>query len=311
MESIKNAVVAGVQIRRGLVSDQGIEIAYEDWGDPLHPPLLLIMGIGGQMLLWPDDFCRQFVETGMRVIRFDNRDVGLSEKTTVQSRMPLWLVMMRAQLGLRSEVPYSLVDMAADAARLLSWLSIPRAHVLGASMGGMIAQVFAAKFPQHVLSLTILFSSTNQPLLPFPAPSILLKLLRRSVPNASKKDLKEQQKSLLRAIESPAYPMPEHELDELIDRIGERGIDPEGTRRQLYALLGTGDLRNFSKQIKASTLVIHGAHDRMIPRAAGQAVARAIPGAIFKLIPDMAHDMPHQLRPMLIDLIYGHAILKG
>ncbi|TQI80623.1 alpha/beta hydrolase family protein [Serratia fonticola] len=152
-----------IEIRSGLAPCGSIQIAYEDWGDETHPPLLLIMGIGAQMLLWPDDFCQRLVESGFRVIRFDNRDVGLSSQTREKRRQPL---------GWQTPVPYTLADMAQDAVQLLDHLRIPKAHVLGGSMGGMIAQILAADYPQRVISLIILFSSTNQPLLPPPAPAL-------------------------------------------------------------------------------------------------------------------------------------------
>ena len=171
----------------------------------------------------------------------------------------------------------------------------------------MIAQVLAAEYPERIDSLTILFSSTNQPLLPPPAPSLLLKLLRCPSPQASKVELMDQQKSLLRAIGSQTYPMEESELDALVERLYERGADTDGTRRQMAALLGTGDLRRYCRRIAAGTLVIHGLDDRLIPPTCGKAVARMIPNAALELIPDMAHDLPRRLWPRLINLLTWQA----
>ncbi|CAI0715564.1 alpha/beta hydrolase [Serratia ficaria] len=296
-----------IEIRRGVTEQGDVPIAYEDWGAVSHPPLLLIMGIGAQMLLWPDDFCRALVAKGFRVIRFDNRDVGLSGKTQGQRRMPLWLLMLRAQLGWQTAVPYTLADMAADAVRLLDHLQIPQAHVLGASMGGMIAQVLAAEYPQRVRSLTILFSSTNQPLLPPPAPSLLLRLLRRPPAEATQQQRQQAMKDFLRALGTRSYPLDEAELDLLVRRLLKRGVEPEGMQRQLSALLGSGDLRRYSRKISAPTLVIHGEADRLVRKAGGVAIARAVANARLHTIPGMGHDLPPQLRPRLIALIAEHA----
>ncbi|NIC28214.1 alpha/beta fold hydrolase [Serratia plymuthica] len=248
-----------IAIRRGLTEQGEVPIAYEDWGNIAHPPLLLIMGIGAQMLLWPDDFCR------------------------------------------------ALEDMAQDAVHLLDHLQIAQAHVLGASMGGMIAQVLAAEYPQRVKSLTILFSSTNQPLLPPPAPSLLKLLLRRPPANATPQQRCQSLKDGLRALGSPAYPLEEAELDMLVRRLLKRGMDAEGLQRQLSALLGSGDLRRYSHRITAPTLVIHGSADRLVRKAGGVAVARAIAHSQLQVIPKMGHDLPPQLRPQLIEMISAHA----
>jgi pimeloyl-ACP methyl ester carboxylesterase len=295
-----------IEIRSGLAPCGSIQIAYEDWGDETHPPLLLIMGIGAQMLLWPDDFCQRLVESGFRVIRFDNRDVGLSSQTREKRRQPLGWLMLRAQLGWQTPVPYTLADMAHDAVQLLDHLRIPKAHVLGGSMGGMIAQILAADYPQRVISLIILFSSTNQPLLPPPAPALLRQLLRSIPADATPDEQRKQLKQRLRALGSARYPVDEAELDTLAIRILQRGGDAEGIERQLSALLGSGDLRRYSQRIVAPTLVIHGSADRMVRKAGGVAVARAIANATLHIIPQMGHDLPPALRPLLVKLITEH-----
>lgn len=299
-----------IAIRSGVTAGGAVPIAYEDWGDEHSPALLMIMGIGAQMLLWPDDFCRVLVKRGLRVIRFDNRDVGLSGKTQGRRSLPLWRLILRAQLGWQTPVPYSLADMAADAVHVLDYLQIARAHVLGGSMGGMIAQVLAAEYPQRIRSLSILFSSTNQPLLPPPAPSLLYLLLKKPAVGS----VEQQQayiKAHLRKIASKAYPMDEHELDTTVARICARGVDSGGLQRQLSALLGSGDLRRYSQRIQAPTLVIHGSADRLVRKAGGVAVARAIPNARLQIIADMGHDLPQPLRPQLAEMIAKHALAAG
>ncbi|CAI1653282.1 3-oxoadipate enol-lactonase 2 [Serratia marcescens] len=297
-----------ITVRCGVTEQGEVPLAYEDWGDEAHPPLLLIMGIGAQLLLWPDDFCRALVAKGFRVIRYDNRDVGLSGKTRAQRKTPLWLLMLRAQLGWQTLVPYTLADMATDAAHLLDHLRIPQAHVLGASMGGMIAQVLAAEYPQRVASLCILFSSTNQPLLPPPAPSLLWLLVRRPAADMTLQQRQEGMKAFLRALGTATYPPEEAELDVLVKRLLKRGVDPEGMQRQLSALLGSGDLRRYSRRIAAPTLVIHGDRDRLVRKAGGVAIARAVANARLQIMPGMGHDLPAALRPQLVTMIARHAL---
>ncbi|KTT52504.1 alpha/beta hydrolase [Pseudomonas oryzihabitans] len=290
--------------REGRARVGALELAYEDWGDPAHPPLLLIMGFGAQLLLWPEGFCEALVSRGLRVIRFDNRDIGQSSRLSWPGgRAPsLWPVLGRAQLGKTSAVPYRLDAMAADAVGLLDHLGLERAFVLGGSMGGMIAQILAADWPQRVKRLGILFSSTNQPLLPPPSLKLLGSLLLRPPADLPLDAAIARQKALLRGIESPRYRQSEADLERLVQRILARGVDVEGVQRQLFALLGSGDLRPFARRIQAPTLVVHGACDPLLKPACGRAVARAIPGARFELIPEMAHDLPAPLWPHLSEL---------
>jgi pimeloyl-ACP methyl ester carboxylesterase len=290
-----------MDIREGRARVGALELAYEDWGDPADPALLLIMGFGAQLLLWPEGFCEALVRRGLRVIRFDNRDVGQSSRLSWPGGRPpsLWPVLGRAQLGKTSAVPYRLEAMAADAVGLLDHLGLERAHVLGGSMGGMIAQILAADWPQRVARLGILFSSTNQPLLPPPSFRLLGSLLRRPPADLPADQALARQKALLRGIESPGYRQSEADLERLVQRILARGVDVDGVQRQLFALLGSGDLRPFARRIQAPTLVVHGARDPLLRPACGRAVARAIPGARFELVPEMAHDLPAALWPRL------------
>jgi pimeloyl-ACP methyl ester carboxylesterase len=287
-------------MRAGTAHCKDVDLVYEDWGDIAAPPLVLIMGLGAQLVLWPDGFCQQLVEQGFRVIRFDNRDAGLSSRVDKPYTTPMWKVMARAQVGLSSPTPYSLVDMADDVAQLMDALGVAAAHIVGASMGGMIAQIFAANYPEKVRALTILFSSTNQPLLPPPAISVFRKLVTTPPEGAGEEAIVRRQRDLFLAIGSAAHPMPEQELDALIRLQIARGTDFKATARQFAAVLGTGDLRRFSTRITAPTVVIHGLADRLIKAAGGRAVARAIQGATLQLIPDMAHDLPRALWPQIL-----------
>ncbi|MGY4535539.1 pimeloyl-ACP methyl ester carboxylesterase [Pseudomonas sp. TE3786] len=287
-------------MRSGIAQCRDVELVYEDWGELSAPPLLLIMGLGAQMVLWPDDFCQHLVERGFRVIRFDNRDSGLSSRINKPFNTPMWKLLARAQLGLRSPAPYSLVNMADDVAQLMTALDITSAHIVGASMGGMIAQVFAANYPERVRALTILFSSTNQPLLPPPAFGVFRKLISTPPPGASADTIVLRQRALFRAIGSAAHPMPEQELEQLIRLQIARGADFKATARQFAAILASGDLRGYCQRIKAPTVVIHGLADKLVRPAGGKAIARAIAGAKLQLIADMAHDLPRALWPQII-----------
>ena len=289
-----------MEIRRGMAEANGLELAYEDMGDVLHPPVLLIMGLSAQLSLWPLGFCEQLVKQGYRVIRFDNRDIGLSSKLSqLKVRGPVWQRMLRAQLGLPSPVPYTLHDMAADVRGLLDFLQIPSAHIVGASMGGMITQVFAATWPERVRSVGIIFSSTNQALLPPPKPSALKPLMSGPGKGATREQIIAHSMHFMRVIGGPKYPHTEDELRTLATTMYERSYHPAGVVRQFNAILGTGSLRSLAKRIDKPAVVIHGLSDPLVRPACGKAVARAIPDSRLVLIPGMGHDLPAGVWPQI------------
>lgn len=297
-----------IEIRTGVAPVGDVELAFEDWGDISHPPLLLIMGLSAQLLLWPDGFCEELVKKGYRVIRFDNRDIGLSTKIRSKGPHPKeWMLMARAQFGLTSKVPYTLHDMKEDVRGLLDYLKIEKAHVVGASMGGMIAQLLAATYPERVASLSVVFSSTNQPLLPPPAPSALLPLMKGPGPKASRDQLIKHSVKLMSTIGSPKYLEPRSEIEAFAGRLYDRSFYPAGVKRQMMAILGTGNLKPYSQKIKAPTVVIHGGVDPLLKPACGKAVAKAIKGSELKIIKDMGHDLPRALWGQLSDLIINNA----
>ena len=307
-ENVSANSPADIPVRTGMARVGTIELCYEDWGDPKAPPYLLIMGLSAQMLLWPDDFCRALVQRGYRVIRFDNRDIGLSTKIKVSSPPVNELLRMtRFTLGLESPTPYTLYDMAADTVGLLDYLGIQQAHVAGASMGGMIAQILAGQYPERVRSLTVIFSSTNQAFLPPPKPAALLPLMKGPGKDASKEELIAHSVKLMRLIGSPAYPTPEAELRDFATRLINRSYSPAGVKRQFMAILSSGSLRSVAQKISAPTAVIHGDSDPLMRPACGKAVAHAIRGARLFLIPGMAHDLPKALTPRIIDLLDDNA----
>lgn len=285
-----------MEVRTGTARSGELDIVYEDMGDPNDPPVLLIMGLGAQLLLWRTGFCERLVAQGLRVIRYDNRDVGLSSKLDrrrATGAAPV--LMMRSWLGLRSSAVYTLEDMADDAAAVLDHLGIDRAHVVGASMGGMIAQIVAAKFAPRTASLGVIFSSNNQAFLPPPAPRALLSLLTGPAPDSPRKVIIDNTVRVSRIIGSPGYRTPEDRLRAEAIESYERSFYPWGIARQFGAILGTGSLAGYDRQISAPTVVIHGLADKLMRPSGGRAVARAIEGARLVLIDGMGHDLPEAL----------------
>jgi pimeloyl-ACP methyl ester carboxylesterase len=301
-----------VQVRSGYATSGAVsgatsadlKLYYEDMGDIDHPPVLLIMGLGAQLLLWRTAFCEKLVAQGVRVIRYDNRDVGLSTKTEHRnSGQPLVTRLARSWLGLRSKAAYTLEDMADDAAALLDHLGIEHAHIVGASMGGMIAQVFAARFPTRTKTLGILFSSNNSPFLPPPAPSALLALLKGPPPNAPRDVIIDNAVRVSNIIGSPHYRMPEEQVRADAAEGYDRNYYPQGIARHFGAILGSGSLAHYDRRIVAPTVVIHGRSDKLMRPFGGRAVARAINDARLVLFDGMGHDLPQQLWDRMISVL--------
>jgi pimeloyl-ACP methyl ester carboxylesterase len=284
-----------VQIRTGTARSGELDIYYEDMGDPNDPAVLLIMGLGAQLLLWRTEFCEKLVNQGLRVIRYDNRDVGLSSKVTGQhSGAPLAPRMVRSFLGLRSPAAYTLDDVADDAAALLDHLKIETAHIVGASMGGMVAQVFAARHSVRTKTLAVIFSSNNQPLLPPPGPRQLLAILQRPK-DTTREAIIANAVRVSRIIGSPGYPAPQDRVRAEAIEGYDRSYYPAGIGRQFAAILGSGSLLHYDRQITVPTVVIHGKADKLMRPFGGRAVARAIKGARLVLFDGMGHELPREL----------------
>ncbi|HEX9390429.1 MAG TPA: alpha/beta hydrolase [Usitatibacteraceae bacterium] len=288
------------------VQVNGLQLEYEIIGDATALPLLLIMGLGMQMIAWPDPFCVLLAARGFRVIRFDNRDVGLSTKFG-QAGMPnVPLEFAKYMLRLPMKSPYYIDDMSRDAAGLLDALGIARAHVVGASMGGMIAQNLAAHFPHKVQSLTSIMSTTGRRSLPGPTWKARNALL---APPARRGDIPgaiARMKKVLRVIGSPGFPEDDAVLDAMCERHVLRSNYPQGVARQLVAVAASGDRSRVLKTITAPTLVIHGQNDPLLPVAAGIDTARVIPQAKLSVIPGMGHDLPVGLHARLVEEIAAH-----
>jgi pimeloyl-ACP methyl ester carboxylesterase len=290
-----------VEIRSGTARSGDLDIYYEDMGDPGDPAVLLIMGLGSQLLLWRDGFCEKLIAEGLRVIRYDNRDVGLSSKTerrhTGGAQIPR---MLKFWLGLPGKADYTLEDMADDGAAVLDHLGIDRAHIVGGSMGGMIAQVFAARFRKRTRSLGVIFSSNNRPFLPPPAPRALFAVLKGPPPGSPRDVIVDNAVRVWRIIGSPQYPAAEQRIrDEAIEGY-ERCYYPWGISRHFSAIIASGSLLRYDRQITAPTVVLHGRADKLQRPFGGRVVARAIRGARLVLIDGMGHDLPEQLWDRLI-----------
>ena len=280
----------------------GIEIEYETYGDPANPTILLIMGLGAQLTLWPLPFVEALVARGYRVIRYDNRDVGLSTKLDTAGRPRLGLMLFQRMLKMQPRVAYKLSDMAADAIGLLDALGIDKAHIVGASMGGMISQLVAATYPQRTLSLTSIMSTTGNPALPRAKREAMDVLVNR--PKTT--DIDALVAHGIRAAQvtgSPAYPIAPDLLATRVRETVERSSYPDGFARQMAAIIADGDRRHRLKAIKAPTVIVHGAADPLVTIEGGRDTAASIPGARLIEIPGMGHNLPVELIPQI-----AHAI---
>lgn len=279
---------------------RGVRLCYETFGDPANPPLLLVMGLGMQMIAWDVDFCEQLAARGFHVVRFDNRDTGRSTHMTDPLPTVRQLIRRRLPPG-----RYRLSDMATDAAELLHRLDLAPAHIVGVSMGGMIAQTVAAEHPAVVSSLVSIMSNTGNRWRGQPAARVFPYLLAR--PTRDREVAMERASRIFKLIGSPAYPQEPQAVRDLIARSFDRDSDPFGVVRQLGAIAGSRDRTAQLHGIRAPTLVIHGTHDRMVAPSGGRATARAIPGSRLLMIDGMGHDLPPGVWPRIIDAIADHA----
>ncbi|MGY2065061.1 alpha/beta fold hydrolase [Blastococcus sp. SYSU DS0619] len=288
-------------IRTAPVGD--IEIAYETFGDAANPPVLLVMGLATQMIGWPDDFCRGLAERGLFVVRFDNRDIGLSTHVADRGAPDVMAILG----GDRSSVAYGLPDLAEDTVGLLDALGLDSVHLVGASMGGMIAQLVAIAHPQRVRSLTSIMSTTGAPGVGAPNEAAMGVLL--AAPAGDREGAVQRVVDTYRVIGSPGF-----EFDEAAvrDRAGlsfDRAYDPAGVARQLAAILTTHDRTADLGGVAVPTLVIHGAQDSLVDVSGGRATAAAVPGAELLVVDGMGHDLPREVWPQLTDRIT--ALVEG
>ncbi len=287
-----------------------VSLEYESLGNPADPVILLIMGLGMQMILWPDAFCAMLVAKGFRVVRFDNRDAGLSTQFDQLGTPRLGLETLKFLLRMPMKAPYLIGDMARDTAGLVDALGLARVHVVGASMGGMIGQNLAADFPAKLLTLTSIMSTTGSRKLPGPTAKARRALM---MPPAKRGDIEgatRRMMNVLRDIGSVTYPSEEGYLRGLCERQVRRAHNPAAVARQLVAIAASGDRTKVVRRIKVPTLVIHGDEDPLVRPACGEETARVIRegggNARVEIIHGMGHDLPVPLLPRLAELVAEH-----
>lgn len=278
-----------------------LEICCQTFGRPSDPPLLLIAGLGAQMILWEDEFCAGLAERGLWVVRFDNRDVGKSSPIDWRPPADVGAAIAGRPRGERIAAPYLLKDMAADSVGLMDALGIARAHVVGASMGGMIAQEVAIHWPERVRSLTSIMSTTGDPRLPPPTPAVMTVFTQP--PPKTPEEYVEANVAAWLIFRGPGYPEDEKRDRARAIRAAQRGFNPEGGQRQMLAVYASGSRKKTLPNVKAPTLVIHGADDPLLPLAAGEDTAATIPGAKLVVLPRMGHALPLAVWPRVIDEI--------
>jgi pimeloyl-ACP methyl ester carboxylesterase len=293
------------RIERRTRLANGIELAWDSFGHPDAPPLLLIMGLGAQMVAWDDAFCAQLAEAGgHRVIRFDNRDVGHSTWLPQLGMPDIQGLMIQAMSGKHVLAPYTLRDMAEDCVGLMDALKIERAHIVGASMGGAIGQEMAIHHPQRMRSFTSIMSTTGNPALPPPTPEAMA-VLFAPAPASFDAYLLQHAKAW-RVLRGPDFPLDEARDDERAQLTFLRGLNPVGVGRQLAAIFASGNRKPALRDVRVPTLVIHGDADPLVPVACGVDVADAIPGARLLRIARMGHALPIPMWPQIVGAIAAH-----
>ncbi|MBX3314229.1 MAG: alpha/beta hydrolase [Actinobacteria bacterium] len=276
-------------------------VAYDTFGDPDHPTLLMVMGLGAQLVHWDPVLCNALADRGFHIVRFDNRDIGLS--THYPDGPPPRIVPIA--LGFRSTAPYRMSDFAADAVGLLDHLGVEQAHVVGASLGGAIVQTMAIEHPHRILTMTSVMGPTGSTFAELPRLRILPSFLKRTPPTVD--GAIDTIHAFNRTISSPGWPFDAERDREKVATAYARAFDPPGVQRQLAAMLASGSRRKALRGVKVPTLVIHGAEDPLVPVRAARAIARAVPDARLEIVEGMGHDAPVGLWPHLVDLLAEHA----
>ena len=288
-----------------LARANGIDICYEIFGDGNAEPMFLIMGLGAQMVIWDDAFCEKLAARGFRVIRFDNRDIGQSSKMHGGKRLTPFELLKLRLFKIPVDAPYKLSDMAQDTIALMDNLGIRSAHLVGASMGGMIAQEIAITFPERLRSLTSIMSTTGDPRLPGPTREAAALLM--APPPKTKEDYIERFAKTWKMLRVGSFPEDEALDRARAERTFSRGLNPAGVGRQLRAILASGSRKPRLHKLKAPTLVIHGTVDPLVNPAGGKDTAASIPNAKLMMIEGMGHALPLRMWPDIIDAIDKHA----
>jgi len=293
---------AAPQIQR--LAANRLEFCVETRGDPEGEPVVFVMGLGAQMTLWPETFLQQYADAGYRVIRFDNRDIGLSSRLQQRLTGHPVSVMARHRLGLKIDAPYTLHSMAADVAGLVDALGLSHVHLVGVSMGGMISQAVASTWPEKVRSLTLIMTSTNSPKLPLPKPQLIWKLAGAGARGHDEEAVVARSVAFWKVIQSPAYPQDGKEIAERIRSDYRRSYHPAGILRQTRAILATGSLSMLTRRIRVPTVIIHGQDDPLVRPVAAEQLKYLLPQARLALIPGMGHDLPAPLLGQFAELSF-------
>ncbi|MBI4766230.1 MAG: alpha/beta hydrolase [Deltaproteobacteria bacterium] len=281
----------------------GIEIEYDTFGDRTSPPILLIMGLGGQMIAWEEDFCKQLVNKGFYVTRFDNRDIGLSTKIEEAGVPDIMEALTASMQGKKVQSFYSLDDMANDAIGLLDTLGIKKAHICGASMGAAITQVIGYSHPSRVLSLITIMGSTGNPKLPLAKPEAMQFLM---TPAPVEREAFIEHGIKMWKVLNASFPFDEADTRKRMAASYDRSFYPQGIARQLMAIMANGNRKPRLASVTAPTLVIHGAEDPLVPVEGGKDTAEAIPGARLLIIDKMGHSLPKEAWPQIVGAIADH-----
>ncbi len=285
-----------------MVQANGLTFCVEERGDPEGMPLIMIMGLGAQMTLWPEPLLDQYVAAGFRVIRFDNRDIGRSSEIRERLNGSIPLAMLRFKFGLPLTGPYTLHHMAEDVVALMDSLGLASAHIVGASMGGMIGQILAAQYPTRVRSLMLIMTSTNSPRGPMPDPRVIWRLQGGGIKGHDEQAAVARGLAFWRTVQSPRYRVPDEEVRERLARDYRRSYRPWGILRQMRAIMATGNLEPLSRQIRVPTCIVHGDADPLIRPSAARRLQQVIPRAQLHWMPGMGHDLPVPLLGRIVAL---------
>ncbi len=289
-----------------MAQANGITLCHDSFGDPTAPPLLLIMGLGGQMIAWDDTFCTQLAGRGYRVIRFDNRDIGLSTHFADAGVPDVGAAFMASLMGKPVQAPYTLRDMADDAVGLLDALDIERAHVVGVSMGGAIGQTLAIHHAPRLRTLTSIMSTTGAPGLPGPTAQAAAILLKPAPTDRA--GYLASYSETWKVLRAGDFPQDEARDAARAEQAFDRGLNPAGTARQLVAIIASGSRKQALGAVRVPTLVIHGDADPLVPLGCGLDTAKSVPAAKLRVVEGMGHALPISMWPQVIDAIAAHAV---
>ncbi|HEX4917560.1 MAG TPA: alpha/beta hydrolase [Limnobacter sp.] len=284
----------------------GLNMAWEAAGPEDGETILLVAGLGCQLTMWNDEFCKPLLAQGYRLVRFDNRDIGLTDQHPSNMRVNVPATFIRNKLGLSTPTNYKLDTMANDAIGLVEALGLKRPHLVGISMGGMISQIVAAQAPQKIGKLVTLMSSTNNPKLPMPSPNVIHNMFLKKPKSQHIDHVVEHVERVFTAIGSPGYPTDPVKLRERARKAYQRAYKPTGVLRQTHCVVATGSIEDYTRSIRVPTCVVHGMDDPLLKKACSERIAKLVPNARLHLIKGLGHDLPEPLAPTFGEIIHNH-----